>query len=126
MNRKWIGIDISSKATDLVRTRIEQMIDLFGDNIIRRTDIPRRTDVKTVTKYGTHKHELYGQQEGYCNGCKVHFPFKNLTVDHNVPQSKGGTDHVENLQLLCGSCNSVKGDRDMPYLIAALKDSSKP
>ena len=120
LNRQWIGIDISSKATDLVRTRIEQMIDLFGDKIIRRKDIPHRTDVKTVTKYGTHKHGLYGQQEGHCNGCKTHFPFRNLTVDHKTPQSKGGTDHVENLQLLCGSCNSVKGDRDMPYLLANL------
>ena len=97
------------------------MIDLFGDKIIQCKDIPRRTDVKTVQKYGTYKHDLYEQQEGYCNGGKTHFPFRNLTVDHKTPQSKGGTDHVENLQLLCGSCNSVKGDRDMPYLMAALQ-----
>ena len=37
-----------------------------------------------------------------------------------VPQAKGGTDHIENLQLLCGHCNRVKGDRDMPYLKAQL------
>ena len=27
------------------------------------------------------------------------FPFCNFTVDHVVPQSRGGTDHLENLQL---------------------------
>ncbi len=27
------------------------------------------------------------------------FPFRNFTVDHVVPQSRGGTDHLENLQL---------------------------
>ena len=37
------------------------------------------------------------------------FPFRNMTVDHVVPQSKGGTDHMTNLQLLCGACNSMKG-----------------
>ena len=47
--------------------------------------------------------------EGNCAGCGIHFPFRNLTVDHVVPRSRGGTDHLANLQLLCGACNSMKG-----------------
>ena len=35
-------------------------------------------------------------------------------------QSRGGTDHLENLQLLCPSCNRIKGDRPMEYLAAQL------
>ena len=41
------------------------------------------------------------------------FPFRNFTIDHVVPQSRGGTDHLDNLQLLCGACKSLKGDRPL-------------
>ncbi len=27
------------------------------------------------------------------------FPFRNFTVDHIIPQCRGGTDHLENLML---------------------------
>jgi len=30
-------------------------------------------------------------------------------VDHIVAKSKGGTDHIDNLQLLCGACNAMQG-----------------
>lgn len=34
-----------------------------------------------------------------------------LTLDHIWPYSKGGQDTVENLRVLCRSCNSAKGAR---------------
>lgn len=35
----------------------------------------------------------------------------NLTLDHIEPLSRGGTDGLDNLQFLCNSHNSQKGDR---------------
>ncbi len=72
--------------------------------------------------YGNGKHVLFGQQEGLCTGCKGDFPFKLFEVDHRIPRSSGGTDHLDNLQLMCGHCNKVKGDQPMEYLIARLKE----
>ena len=116
--RQWIGVDISPRAVDLVRVRLENEVGLFG-KIIHRTDIPKRSE--KLPNYRTHKHTLFGKQEGLCNGCKTQFPFRNMTVDHIVPKSQGGTDHEDNLQLLCGACNSTKGQGTQAELISRLK-----
>ena len=52
------------------------------------------------------------------------FPFRNFTIDNVVSQSRGGTDHLDNLQLLCGACNSLKGDREQSYLMARLAETT--
>ena len=122
LRRQWIGIDISSKAVDLVIDRIKQDQGLFRD-IIARNDIPQRTDIEVLRLYNSldNKKHLYGQQAGDCNGCSQHFETRNLEVDHIIARSQGGTDHIENLQLLCGNCNRVKGNRGQEYLIAKLE-----
>ena len=96
LNRRWVGIDISPKAVELVNMRLQQaMGSLFHHGYVTaRTDIPRRTDIETPIPYRQNKHILFGLQEGLCNGCKGDFPFKLFEVDHRVPRSRGGTDHL--------------------------------
>ena len=122
LGRSWIGIDLSEKAAELVRVRIRKEIDLFHNfKPTHRSDIPKRTDLGKLPDYRTHKHLLFGKQEGRCAGCQVAFPFRNFTIDHVVPQSKGGSDHFDNLQLLCGACNSTKGAGTQAELLAKLQ-----
>ena len=116
--RDWIGIDISEKAVDLVVERISETQGSLYEDIIHREDIPQRTDLGPIPKYNSieNKQELFGKQEGKCNSCDDYFKIQHLEVDHIIAKSKGGTDHIDNLQLLCGHCNRVKGNRGMKYL----------
>ena len=120
LDRQWAGIDLSPLAVKLVEKRLRDTHGVFGQ-ITARTDVPQRTDLGTLPPYRSHLDLLYGRQSGDCNGCLVHFPKRNLTIDHKVARAKGGTDHVDNLQLLCGACNSKKGTRSQAALVAALQ-----
>lgn len=135
LGRQWIGIDISPSAETITKIRLEEEVDkkanLFNAfaGVTILTQPPFRTDrgqqIATqmqLPKAPTHKHKIYGSQEGKCVGCNYYFPFRNMTIDHIVPKSKGGTDRLENLQLLCNACNSTKGLRSQVELITTLKE----
>lgn len=47
-----------------------------------------------------------------CLRCGVN---KDLTIDHVIPVSLGGSNHHSNLQVLCRSCNSIKGNYPEDY-----------
>ncbi|MDR1809931.1 MAG: HNH endonuclease [Prevotella sp.] len=115
LGRKWIGIDIEKQAVDILIERLSDDAGLFK-NFVNTTHVPQRTDIKIEAPSASVKERLYKEQNGLCNGCKTHFEIRNLTIDHIIPQSKGGGDYYENYQLLCGSCNSIKGARPMEYL----------
>ncbi len=47
--------------------------------------------------------EMVFKRDGrYCSTCLAE---ENLTIDHIVERSKGGTDHLDNLRVLCNNCN---------------------
>ncbi len=119
--RNWIGIDISPVAMRLVEKRIKDDQGMFQD-IQSRVDIPERTDLGDIPNYNCveNKKFLFGEQEGICNGCQEYFQYRHLEVDHIIARSQGGGDHLGNLQLLCTSCNRIKGHRGQEYLLAKL------
>jgi site-specific DNA-methyltransferase (adenine-specific) len=120
LNRKWIGIDIEKHAVNILVERLSNDAGLFK-GFVNTPIIPQRTDIKIEEKSASVKERLYGQQKGLCNACGIEFGIRNLEIDHIIPQSKGGGNYYENYQLLCGSCNKIKGDRPMEYLRLKIK-----
>ena len=140
LQRQWIGIDISPSAEVITKIRLQDMADkeallkmedgksLLDFNVNVETAPPVRTDntediasQQKLPMYQTHKPELFGRQQGHCNGCQYPFHYRNFTVDHIIPRTQGGTDHFDNLQLLCQACNSTKGQGTHADLIQKLK-----
>ncbi|MDR0704240.1 MAG: HNH endonuclease [Planctomycetaceae bacterium] len=115
LDRKWIGIDIEKQSVKILIDRLSDDAGLFKD-FTATYQIPKRTDIKEIAPSESVKQRLYKQQDGKCNGCGQDFEIRNLEIDHIIPKAKGGGDYYENYQLLCGSCNRIKGVRPMEYL----------
>lgn len=50
---------------------------------------------------------VYHRDAGQCQMCGL---TSDLHLDHKIPKSKGGSDTMENLWLLCAKCNLSKSD----------------
>ena len=119
--RNWIGCDQSFMSVPLVRYRLQGNANAICDYKANPTDPPIREDVQDEARQPDFHSKLtqsqreeirmyyFGQQKGVCLGCGNHYDYKIFHLDHRQASSKGGKDEKENLQLLCGPCNSRKG-----------------
>lgn len=63
--------------------------------------------------------DRYGRVCLRCGIAESQTQFGKLTKDHVLPLASGGSDYASNLQPLCGSCNSWKGNREMDFRTSA-------
>ena len=55
-----------------------------------------------------------------CRHCKVLLDYivgrtpASAEVDHLRPYANGGTDHIDNVEVICRLCNQSKGNRNAP------------
>jgi 5-methylcytosine-specific restriction endonuclease McrA len=65
--------------------------------------VPRDAHRRKITRRA-----VFARDSWTCQYCGSH---SNLTVDHVIPRSKGGTSSWENIVASCAPCNRRKGDR---------------
>ena len=111
-NRKWAyGFLLEHAKTPIVRH-----VKVKGNK--SPFDGDRTYWAQRAHKYsGLTKREqiLFKKQKGRCNWCGSQFTIDDLStmeVDHKIPKSLGGTNDLDNLQLLHRHCHDSKTATD--------------
>ena len=116
LNRKWIGIDVEKQAVNLLLERLGDDAGMFKE-FMNTEEPPERTDIEIKEDSESVRQKLYKAQKGKCNACDYTANhIRHFDLDHIIPKDKGGSDTEGNYQLLCPSCNRIKGNKPMEYL----------
>lgn len=92
-----------------------EMPPMSPEGILREAERKARWDEKvaqwksqerTMLEARRKKPQIIERDGARCYYCGA---TESLCVDHIVPRARGGTNDLDNLQLLCRSCNSRKG-----------------
>lgn len=65
--------------------------------------------------------DMFVAQSGLCVACGVNLITSGYHIDHKIPLSKGGTNWIDNIQLLCPSCNLSKNNKDYDLWLAEVE-----
>lgn len=69
-----------------------------------------------IMNYKKVKEELVQRDGLRCSACGKMLSDEVLVIDHIFPRSIGGTDDLNNLQLICSTCNIKKINKLLPSL----------
>ena len=58
-----------------------------------------------------NRRNLYARDRNICQYCGQRFPRSELSIDHIMPQSRGGENSWTNLVCACVRCNARKGNK---------------
>ena len=95
------------------KTSIEKWIKKHPD---KRREYNQTRRAKKLEVGGTITEREWKSLLDKCdNKCLKCGSTKKLTLDHVVPVSAGGSNTIDNAQVLCQSCNSSKGTKTIDY-----------
>lgn len=96
-----------------IADRIIALIPVGFDLYARITnkDVRRVAPTKRIPWEKGLKGQLMRRQRGHCAYCGSRFAAHLFEIDHMDPVSRGGSNDVHNLQVLCRRCNGRKSEQ---------------
>ncbi len=107
-NKKWSKEHPVEKKAHNKKWNKEHPEEIKASNHKRRARIKGNGGSYTLKEIKNLRKET----KGICKGWKrkPHYVGdENLEIEHIIPLIKGGTNNIENIQLMCKSCNCSKG-----------------
>lgn len=98
-----VSVDVSERATEMSASNSEPIRVDVSSMPTPKPPAPRREAIPRSVQ-----REVWQRDAGMCVECGTR---QLLCFDHIVPFSRGGSNTVRNLQLLCEPCNLSKGNR---------------
>lgn len=98
-----VGVDESERTQDTITSKGEPVRVDVSKMPLPKPLAPRREAISRSVQ-----REVWQRDAGMCVECGTR---QLLCFDHIVPFSRGGSNTVRNLQLLCEPCNLSKGNR---------------
>lgn len=139
LNRNWQPVGVAPVARSLTLVAAERarfvdpstfqqytwadwakLVPLDGEHFIQSVTFRIRVpEVITLTEYDRvptnsvtfSRRNIYKRDHYTCQYCHKQLGSEDLTIDHVLPRSRGGTSTWENCVLACLECNKRKADK---------------
>jgi len=110
------------RAVRLIWKRSAEMVEADGERVLRsqRFVFPQPSVVRLVEyidvrgrqrKASSTRARILARDHFCCQYCGKRGGMFDLTIDHILPASRGGSSSADNLVASCFNCNQRKGDR---------------
>lgn len=87
--------------------------------------MPRRRQPREI--WDSTRQRVYERDSGQCTRCRGIVTMATCHIDHIIPLSRGGTNELQNLRVLCRRCHVLRADGKHRGMIAsALRDGVIP
>lgn len=100
---------ITSAIEKTIKTYDTKVIEMLQELSLLIKNKKQAATARTKKRFGKKERAYILEKfEHKCSICKKELEKNYIHIDHIIPISKGGTNNIQNLQVLCVECNLKK------------------